>query len=106
MLLQGYLALVYVLLSATTAQPQNESVFKQLTATELSELDLAQSPALLQLAARTGESVAINISEASQGGVVQDGVNVLMDCYQWLSNFPEAQSDGTCTATWTWITLC
>ena len=87
MFLQGCFVLACAL-NAVTSQPLEKSVFKQLTAAELREVDLRQNPSLLDLAARTGESVVINITESSQGAIVQDGVNVLMDCYPWLSNFP------------------
>ena len=75
-------------LSAVTAQPLEGSVFKQLTAAELREIELQQNPDLLNFAARTGEMVLIDITEPSQGGIVQAGVNVVMDCFPWLSNFP------------------
>ena len=75
-------------LSAVVSQHLEKSVFKQLTAAELREIDLTQNPRLLDMAARTGESVVINITESSQGAIVQDRVDVLMDCYPWLSNFP------------------
>ena len=87
MFLRGCLILACAL-SAVTAQPLEESVFRQLTAAELREIELRQNPVLLDVAARTGEMVLINITEPSQGGVVQDGVNVVMDCLPWLSNFP------------------
>ena len=87
MFLRGCLILACAL-SAVTAQPLEESVFRQLTAAELREIELRQNPALLDVAARTGEMVFISIIGPSQGGVVQDGVNVVMDCLPWLSNFP------------------
>jgi len=87
MFLGGCLILACAL-SAVTAQPLEESVFKQLTAAELREIELRQNPDLLNFAARSGEMVFINITEPSQGGIVQDGVNVVMDCFPWLSNFP------------------
>ena len=87
MFLGGFLILACAL-SAVTAQPLEESVFKQLTAAELREIELRQNPDLLDFAARTGEMVFISITGPSQGGVVQDGVNVVMDCFPWLSNFP------------------
>ena len=83
----AFLALVCVL-SVATAQPLPESVFKQLSAQELRVLELAQNPKLLELAARTGERVVVNIAGPSQGSVVQDGVNVVLNCLPWLMNFP------------------
>ena len=87
MSLAGSLFLACVL-SFANAQPLNESVFKQLSAAELRELDITQNPGLLDLAARTGERVVIDITEPEQGGVVQDGVIVVLNCSSWLSNFP------------------
>ena len=75
-------------LSFASAQPLPESVFKQLTAAELRELELRQNPALLDLAARTGERVVVNIEGPEQGAVVQDGVNAVLNCLPWLSRFP------------------
>ena len=79
-------------LSLANAQPLDErldeSAFKQLSSAELRELDITQNPGLLDLAARTGERVVIDITGPEQGGVVQDGVNVVLNCSSWLSNFP------------------
>ena len=74
--------------SFANAQPLDESAFKQLSSAELHELDITQNPGLLDLAARTGERVVIDIAGPEQGGVVQDGVNVVLNCSSWLSNFP------------------
>ena len=87
MSLAGSLFLAYVF-SFANAQPLNESVFKHLSAAELRELDITQNPGLLDLAARTGETVVIDITEPEQGGVVQDGVIVVLNCSSWLSSFP------------------
>ena len=84
----AFLALVCVL-SVATAQPLPESVFKQLSAEELRVLDLAQNPKLLELAARSGERVVVNITGPSQGLVVQHGVNVILNCLPWRMKFPE-----------------
>ena len=75
-------------LSFANTQPLDESAFKQLSAAELHELDITQNTGLLDLAARTGERVVIDITGPEQGGVVQDGVNVVLNCSSWLSNFP------------------
>ena len=75
-------------LSFASAQPLDESVFKQLTAAELRVLELQQNPALLDLAARTGERIVVNIEGPEQGAVVQDGVNAVLNCLPWLSRFP------------------
>ena len=84
----AFLALVCVL-SVATAQPLPESVFKQLSAEELRVLDLAQNPKLLELAARSGERVVVNITGPSQGLVVQHGVNVILNCLPWRTvKFP------------------
>jgi hypothetical protein len=59
-----------------------------LTAEELSNISLRQIPALLDFAARTGETVRVEINETEQGAVVQEGVNVVLDCGPWLAKFP------------------
>ena len=83
------LALVYVLNVATACEHlPPKSVFKQLSAEELSVLELAQNPKLLEISARPGEHVIVNINESSQGAVVQDGVNVVLNCLPWLNKFP------------------
>ena len=85
--LLGYLILACALNDAR-AQPLEESVFRPLTAAELREIDLRQNPGLLDLAARTGEMVTINITGTSQGVVVQEDVNTVLNCGPWLRNYP------------------
>ena len=75
-------------LNFVEAQPLDASVYRQLTAAELRERDLRQNPNLLDLAARTGESVTVIIGAAEQGAIVQESVNTVLDCGPWLSNFP------------------
>lgn len=75
-------------LQLASGQMLPESVFKVLSAQELRDINLRQNPELLLLAARTGETVTIEITSASQGGVVQEDVNTILDCTPWLQNFP------------------
>ena len=75
-------------LNFVNAQTLSESVFKQLSAAELRDISLMQNPMLLDLAARTGESVTVIISAAEQGAIVQESVNTILDCTEWASNFP------------------
>lgn len=75
-------------LNIASAQPLDESVYKQLTAEELRLLDFQQNPGLLEIAARTGERVVVDITGPSQGAVVQDSVNTVLNCLPWLQNFP------------------
>ena len=75
-------------LQLASGQMLPESVFKVLSAQELRDINLRQKPQLLLLAARTGETVTIEITSASQGGVVQEDVNTILDCTPWLQNFP------------------
>ena len=84
----GCCILIACTLSIANSQPLPESVFRQLSAEELREIELAQSPALLDLAARTGERVVIEITGASQGAIVQARVNAVLNFTPWLRNFP------------------
>ena len=70
------------------AQPLEESVFRQLSAEDLQNISLRQSPEILDFAARTGETVTIRITGPMQGAIVQEGVRTIMDCGPWLRNFP------------------
>lgn len=70
------------------AQPLPESVYEQLTAQQLRELELSQNPDLLALAARTGERIVVDMANTDQGAAVQAGVNAVLNCSSWLRNFP------------------
>lgn len=70
------------------AQPLPDSVYEQLTAQQLRELELGQNPELLDLAARTGERIVVDMADSEQGAAVQAGVNAVLDCTSWLQNFP------------------
>lgn len=83
-----YCILLACTLSITNSQPLPESVFRLLSAEELREIELAQNPTLLELAARTGERVVVDITGASQGAIVQARVNTVLNCSPWLRNFP------------------
>jgi hypothetical protein len=80
------LASMLNLASGQTSLP--ESVFKVLTAAELRDINLRQNPELLEFAARTGETVRVDITTASQGAIVQEAVTTILDCGPWLRNFP------------------
>ena len=75
-------------LNLGNGQTLQESVFKVLTAAELRAISLQQNPELLEFAARTGETVRVEITAAQQGAIVQEGVNTILDCGPWLRNFP------------------
>ena len=77
------------MLNFANSQPLPVSVYRQLSARELREINLRQNPGLLEIAARTGESVTVIFGAASQGAVVQENVNIVLDCGPWLSNFSE-----------------
>ena len=84
----SYLLLACVL-NFANSQPLQVSVYRQLSARELNDISLRQNPGLLEIAARTGESITVIIGAASQGAVVQENVNIVLDCGPWLSNFSE-----------------
>ena len=81
-------ALLACLLNLAGGQQVDESVFKVLTAEELRNINLRQNPELLEFAARTGETVRVEITAASQGAIVQEDVTTILDCTPWLKNFP------------------
>ena len=83
----GCLLLASVL-NLASGQTLPESVFKVLTAAELREINLRQNPGLLEFAARTGETVRVEITASSQGAIVQEAVTTILDCGPWLRNFP------------------
>ena len=64
------------------------SVFKVLSAEDLQNITLGQNPELLKFAARTGETVRIEITAAQRGAVIQEGVTGILDCSPWLRIFP------------------
>ena len=76
--------------------------FKILSAEELGNISLRQNPELLKYAARTGETVRIEVTAEEQGGIVQEGVTTTIDCGPWLS--PMAQYGGTNITTKIWTT--
>ena len=49
---------------------------------------LSQDPSLLELAAMTGDRIFIVFESLMQTAIVQEDVNVNMDCLPWLSRFP------------------
>ena len=62
-----------------------------LSGPEFRELQLGQNPELLQFAAMTGETVLVIIDSAEVLAVVQENVNLNMNCLPWLQRFPGAQ---------------
>ena len=54
----------------------------------ISLVDLLSQPELLQIAAKTGDQIIVQLTGASQSGVVQEGVNIAIDCLPWLYRFP------------------
>lgn len=87
MSLLGCLFLAYAL-NYAHAQPLEESVFRQLSAQDLQNISLMQSIELLDYAARTGENVTVEITAPVQGAIIQENVNITLDCLPWLRNFP------------------
>lgn len=82
------LAIFLVLSSVIRLSSAQISTFRVLSAEELGNISLRQNPELLNFAARTGETIRINISAAEQGAVIQEGVTAVLDCGPWLRNFP------------------
>ena len=83
MSLLGCLFLAYAL---NNVHAQEESVFRQLSAQELRNRSLRQSPELLEFAARTGETVTVNITDPIQGAIVQENVKIILDCGPWFKS--------------------
>ena len=90
------LAIFLVLLHVVHLSSGQVSTFKVLSSEELSNISLRQNPELLNFAARTGETIRINITAAEQGAVIQEGVTAVLDCGPWLRNFPGG------TVRWLW----
>ena len=61
-----------------------------LTGPQFRELQLGQNPELLEFAAMTGESVLLIVDAPEVLGVVQENVNLYMNCLPWLERFPGA----------------
>ena len=61
-----------------------------LTGPEFRDLQLGQNPELLEFAAMTGESVLLIVDAPEVLGVVQESVNLYMNCLPWLEQFPGA----------------
>ena len=82
------LAIFLALLHVVHLSSGQVSTFKVLSSEELSNISLRQNPELLNFAARTGETIRINVSAAEQGAVIQEGVTAVLDCGPWLRNYP------------------
>ena len=59
----------------TYSQQPSTSNFRLLTGSESRELELEQNPELLDVLARTGERVLINITGEESTAILQEGVN-------------------------------
>ena len=81
----------------TYAQASN---FRVLTGAEARDTMLGQDPELLQLTARPGDRVFINITGVDDRlAILQENVNALLDCLPFLSMFPGGR------ITWLWLRL-
>ena len=67
---------------------------------EVSELELLSDLERLEVAARTGDTQIIELTEASQGAVVQETVSINIDCLPWLN-----QNPGGSMIRWTVVQL-
>ena len=74
--------LFYMLLDSASAQEN----FQVLTGANIPVL--AQNPDLLDVAAISGERVLIEITSPEATVIVQEDVNVVIDCTPWLMRFP------------------
>ena len=83
MSLLGCLFLAYAL---NNAHAHRGSVFRQLSAEDLRNRSLRQSPELLEVAARSGETVTVNITGPIQGAIVQENVKIILDCGPWFKS--------------------
>ena len=61
-----------------------------LTGPQFRDLQLGQNSDLLEFAARTGDSVLVIVDGPEVLAVVQEGVNLNMNCLPWLQRFPGA----------------
>ena len=52
-------------------------------------MKLLSYPERLSIAAKSGESYTLQLTEVSQSAVTQENVNLNIDCLPWLSKFPE-----------------
>lgn len=62
--------------------------YRPISGLEERALELGQNPALLEIAAMTGEMVVVFIDGPSVTTIVQEGVNFAMSCLPWLQRFP------------------
>ena len=75
--------LVCMLLGTSSAQDSDFQLFSPEDAPALS-----QNPDLLDVTAKTGETIKIQLNSPDQTGFFQENVNVLLDCTPWLMRFP------------------
>ena len=76
-----------------------QSNFELFSGADERRLELLSDRELLEIAAKTNDVIIIRLTEASQSGVAQEGVNVIIDCFPWLSRFPGGSIE------WTFIQL-
>lgn len=86
LLLVAALSVEFVYAQGVTASPN--SPLRNYTVLTGSSLSLVQGPAVLQMAAMSGETVVIRITGPQQTAIVQESVNAYMDCFPWFSRFP------------------
>ena len=77
--------LLLLMLAVTSVVGQ----YRPITGDEERSLQLSQDPELLAIAARTGESIIIEIDNSSTTAIAQEGVNVNIHCLPWLQRFPD-----------------
>lgn len=63
--------------------------FRLFRGDETSQLQLLTDLERLEVAARSGETHVVELTEAAQGGVVQGDVFLNIDCLPWLNQNPE-----------------
>ena len=73
--------------------------FRVFSGAEKGELERLSDPEKLQVAARTGETHLIRLTNDSQSAVAQEGVNLNIDCLPFLEQFPGGSIQ------WTFIQL-
>ena len=82
---------VFLLLALLATTVAAQSGFKLLSALELEEIELRHDPTLLDVAAKPSETVNITLESSLAGAFVQERVDVNIDCFPWLTNFPGGQ---------------
>jgi len=84
----GHFLVFLLCLGYCVGQEGPVTQLQPLTSRQLRELQLVHNPALLEVAARFNTRVFINFTMPMMTAIVQERVNVNMDCYGWAKNFP------------------